>query len=87
MPNSAKLTHLLVDVAMGRKPADLLIRNGQWVNVQSGEILPHTDVAIAGGHIAFVGSNAKHTIGKDTKVIEAHGRYLVPGTCTSSPAW
>jgi adenine deaminase len=79
MPNSAKLTHLLVDVAMGRKPADLLIRNGQWVNVQSGEILPHTDVAIAGGHIAFVGSNAKHTIGKDTKVIEAHGRYLVPG--------
>ena len=79
MPNSAKLTHLLVDVAMGRKPADLVIRHGQWVNVQSGEILPHTDVAIAGGHIAFVGSNARHTIGKDTKVIEARGRYLVPG--------
>jgi adenine deaminase len=79
MPNSAKLTHLLVDVAMGRKPADLVIRNGQWVNVQSGEIIPHTDIAIAGGHIAFVGTDAKHTIGKSTKVIEAHGRYLVPG--------
>jgi adenine deaminase len=79
MPNSAKLTHLLVDVAMGRKPADLVIRNGQWVNVQSGEIIPHTDVAIAGGHIAFVGTDAKHTIGKSTIVIEARGRYLVPG--------
>ena len=47
--------------------------------MQSGEIIPHTDVAIVGGHIAFVGPDAKHTIGKSTKVIEARGRYLVPG--------
>jgi len=33
----------LVDVAMGRKPADTVIRNGRWVNVHSGEI-----IAIAG---------------------------------------
>jgi len=79
MPNSAKLTHSLVDVAMGRKPADLVIRNGQWVCVQSGEIVPHTDVAIVGGHIAFVGPDAKHTMGDGTQVIEARGRYLVPG--------
>ena len=79
MPNSAKLIHSLVDVAMGRRPADLVIRNGQWVCVQSGEILPHTDVAIVGGHIAFVGPDAKHAIGEGTQVIEAHGRYLVPG--------
>ena len=79
MPNSAKLTHALVDVAMGRKPADLVIRNGQWVSVQSGEIIPHTDVAIVEGHIAFVGPNARHTIGKGTKVIEARGRFIVPG--------
>ncbi len=44
-----------------------------------GEILPHTDVAIVGGHIAFVGPDAKHAIGEGTQVIEAHGRYLVPG--------
>ena len=79
MPNSAKLTHALVDVAMGRKPADLVIRNGQWVSVQSGEIIPHTDVAIVEGHFAFVGPNARHTIGKGTKVIEARGRFIVPG--------
>ena len=31
---------LLVDVATGRKPADLVVRNGRWVNVHSGEIIP-----------------------------------------------
>lgn len=79
MPSSLKLTRALVDVAMGRVPADLVIRNGKWVAVQSGEILPGTDVAIKDGHIAYVGKNASHTIGKKTKVIEAKGRYLVPG--------
>jgi adenine deaminase len=69
----------LVDVAMGRKPADLVIRGGRWVCVQSGEIIPNTDVAISQGRFAFVGADASHTIGKDTKVIEADGCYLVPG--------
>lgn len=79
MPASLKLTASLVDVAMGRKPADLVIRKGQWVSVQSGEIIPDTDIAIADGHIAYVGEDAGHAIGKKTKVIEAKGRYLVPG--------
>jgi len=52
---------------MGRKSADLLIRNGQWVCVQSGEIMPDIDVAMIYGHIAFVGSDARHTIGKKHK--------------------
>ncbi|MBI2759687.1 MAG: adenine deaminase [Chloroflexi bacterium] len=79
MPNSAKLTRSLVDVAMGRKPADLVIRKGKWVSAQSGEIIPDTDIAIVDGHFAFVGADAKHTIGPNTKVIEAAGRFLVPG--------
>ncbi len=79
MPSSAKLTRSLVDVAMGRKPADIVIRGGKWVSVQSGEIIPGTDIAIVDGHIAFVGADAKHTIGPGTKVIEAAGRFLVPG--------
>ncbi len=79
MPSSTQLTRSLVDVAMGRKPADLVIRDGNWVCVQSGEIIPHTDVAAVEGHIAFVGPDASHTVGKGTHVIEANGRYLVPG--------
>jgi adenine deaminase len=76
--NSA-ITRSLVDVAMGRAPADLVIRNGRWVCVQSGEILPNTDIAIKGERIAYVGENASHTIGEKTQVIDAGGRFLVPG--------
>ena len=79
MTSSIKLTRSLVDVAMGRSPADLVIRDGKWVSVQSGEIIAHTDVAIVNGHIAYVGADASHTLGKKTKVIEANERYLVPG--------
>ena len=69
----------LVDCAMGRKPADLVIHDGQWVCVQTGEIIPHTDVAVISGRVAFVGPDAHHTIGPKTQVIEAGGRFIVPG--------
>ncbi|MCP8939555.1 adenine deaminase [Alsobacter sp. SYSU M60028] len=71
----------LVAVAAGREPADLVVRDGRWVNVHSGEILPGTDVAVADGRIAYVGPSAAHAIGPRTVVIEARGRYLVPGLC------
>jgi adenine deaminase len=76
---SAKITRNLVDVAMGREKADLVIRQGQLCSVQTGEILAGMDVAIADGRIAFVGADATHTIGEKTKVIEAEGRFIVPG--------
>lgn len=79
MPASTALTRALVDVAMGRKPAEMVIRKGQWVSVQSGEIIPDTDIAIVEGHIAYVGEDASHCTGKETHVIEADGRYLAPG--------
>ncbi|MFQ5436028.1 MAG: adenine deaminase, partial [Anaerolineae bacterium] len=59
----------------------LVIRNGRWVNVHSGEIIPLTDVAVYRSRIAYVGADAGHTIGEETKVIEADGRYLIPGLC------
>ncbi len=74
-----KDTRALVACAMGRTPADIVIRDGRWVCVQSGEILAHTDIAILGHRIAYVGSDASHTIGKNTRVIEAADQYLVPG--------
>lgn len=69
----------LVDVAMGRKPADLVIRNGRWVCVQSGEIIPRSDIAIVGERIAYVGENADHTVGEQTIIIDANDRFLVTG--------
>ena len=72
-------TRTLVDVAMGRVPADLVICNGRWVCVQSGEIIPDTDIAIKDGRIAYVGPDAGHAIGEDTQVIDANRKFLVPG--------
>lgn len=69
----------LVDCAMGRLPAHLVIRNGQWVCVQTGEIIPKIDIAMRAKRIAYVGEDASHTIGKKTVVIDADGQYLVPG--------
>jgi len=77
----AKSAKTLVDVAMGRTMADTVILGGKWVNVHSGEIIPDTSIAIARGRFAYVGPNASHTIGQNTRVIEADGRYLVPGLC------
>ncbi len=79
MPSDILTLRSLIDVAMGRQPADLVLRKGIWVCVQSGELIPDTDIAIKDGHIAYVGPDAAHAIGEQTRVIEANGRYLVPG--------
>jgi adenine deaminase len=73
------MSRQLVDCAMGRASADLVIRNGVWVCVQSGEFVPATDVAIVGSRIAYVGPDAGHTLGPKTRVVDAGGRHLVPG--------
>jgi len=79
MTSELSLRRTLIDVAMGRKPADLVLRKGTWACVQSGEFVPDTDIAIKDGHVAYVGPDASHTITKDTRVINAEGKYLVPG--------
>ena len=71
----------LVNVAMGRRPADMVVRNGKWVNVHSGEVIPATDLAIIDGRFAYCGPDASHCIGEGTRVVDARGRYLVPGLC------
>ena len=69
----------LVEVAAGRAPADLVIRGGQWVNVHTREVIPGIDVAVADGRVAYVGPDAGPSIGPQTQVIEAKGRYMLPG--------
>ncbi|CUH45319.1 adenine deaminase [Ruegeria atlantica] len=71
----------LIAVAAGREAADSVIRGGIWVNVHSRESLPNHDIAIADGRIAYVGPDASHCIGPETQVIEATGRYMIPGLC------
>lgn len=49
------------------------------MNVFSGEILEATDVAVCGCRIAYCGPDAGPMIGPETTVIEADGRFIVPG--------
>ena len=70
----------LVAVAAGRDSADLVIRGGKLVNVQTREVLDW-QVAVAAGRFAYLGPDASHCIGPDTRVTEAEGRYLIPGLC------
>ena len=71
----------LVAVAAGRAAADLVIKGGTWVNVHTRECLENHDLAIADGRFAYCGPDANHCIGPDTEVIDAQGRYMIPGLC------
>lgn len=70
-------THV-IDVALGNAAADMVIKNGKLINVHTGEIY-ETDIAIADKVIAAVGFLSDKTIGYNTKVIDAAGKYLAPG--------
>ena len=69
----------LVKVALGEAEADLAIVNGAIVNVYTGEVLTGDTVLIKGDKIAYVGKDTGKAIGSSTKVIDATGKYLIPG--------
>lgn len=74
----ANLGRSLSDVAMGKEPADLVIKNGNLVNVNTLEIQEGIDVAIKADRIALVG-DASHCIGDSTQVIDASEKFISPG--------
>ena len=69
----------VVATAMGREPADLIIRNGHLVNVNVARIQDGVDIAVRHGIIAFVGKGDHLMVGENTQVVDAGGRFLVPG--------
>jgi adenine deaminase len=58
-------------IARGEKPAELLFKNAQLINVLSGEIHP-ADVAVEDGRVVGFGDYAAKT------VIDLQGAYLAP---------
>jgi adenine deaminase len=67
----------LIDVAMGKTPADVVVEGGRLVDVATAEIYD-ADVAIKGDRIAAVGDVA-YTKGPNTRIIDARGRFITPG--------
>lgn len=71
-----QVTRELSLTAMGKLPADLIIKNGNLVNVFTGEIEQGTDVAVKNGRIALVG-DASGIEGR--QIVDAGGLYITPG--------
>ena len=72
----------LVRVAQGLEPADMVVTDCRLVNVCTREVLEHADIAVAEGRVAYVGVDghtARHCVGPQTQVIDAHGQYVAPG--------
>ncbi len=68
----------LVATAMGRMPADVVVRGARLVNVNTAEVEDGVDVAVRAGRVALVG-DASRCMGEATRVIDATAFYLVPG--------
>ncbi|ACV64089.1 adenine deaminase [Desulfofarcimen acetoxidans DSM 771] len=73
-----EITRDLTLAAQGKLKADLVIKGGKLVNVNTAEIIPDIDVAVKHGRVVLVGQ-AGHTVGPQTSIIDANGFYLVPG--------
>ena len=68
-----------VRVALGREPADLVIRGARLVNVFSEQVEPPGCLAVARGRVVSLGPELEGWLGPRTRVVEAEGLYLLPG--------
>ena len=62
----------VIDVAAGRTPADLVLKNATYVNVFSNELC-HGDIAVAEGLIVGMGSYHGHV------EVDVTGKIVLPG--------
>jgi adenine deaminase len=78
LANLESVTASLVNTALGKEKADLVVRNGILVNVNSRELIENMDIAIKNGRIALLGK-VEQAIGSQTEIINAEGKYVAPG--------
>jgi len=69
----------LMDVALGKAPADLAVVGASVLNVFTGELLDNHAICVKGDRIAYVGPNPEEMISDRTRVINADGRCVIPG--------
>jgi adenine deaminase len=67
----------LINVALGREPADAIVAGGQVISVHTNEII-RADVAIAGSRIAATGELPGASRGPRTRMIDAEGCSFRP---------
>jgi len=72
-------TKALMNAALGIEKADLVVLNGTLLSVYTGEFIDKCSVSVKGEKIAYVGGKPEECIGKETIVIDAAGRTIIPG--------
>ena len=73
MTRSPEALAACIDVAMRRRPADLVIKGARIFNLTTGEYLAH-DIALCGNRIAAIGDGYE-----GTTILQADGLIAVPG--------
>ncbi|MCG8633976.1 MAG: amidohydrolase family protein, partial [Desulfobacterales bacterium] len=77
-PNASRRE--LMDVALGRLPADLIINNADVFNVWTGQVRKNMQVLVRKDRIAHVGGmESEGNTGDGARVIDAGGKVLIPG--------
>lgn len=77
---SVEETKTLMETALGKAPADLIIKNANIVNVYTGEVQPGLSICVKGDRIACMTPKLLDSaIGPDTNVIDAAGKIVIPG--------
>ncbi len=76
--DETKIHQDLVQVALGKSPADLIVKNANILDVFTEQWMPAQDVVIKSKHIAWVGPTGTWP-GKCDKTIDLAGAQVVPG--------
>lgn len=77
------ITQDLAAVAMGRKPADLILKNGRLVDVCTARIRHGCDLVVFKGYIALVGDASHVLTHENSLVLDVKDKYLCPGLIDS----
>ena len=68
-----------LEVALGQRPADVVIRGGNIVDVHGARVLKDRVVALAGDRIAYLGPEEGSLFGPETVIEDLDGAFLIPG--------
>src|SRR5690349_10694208 len=65
--------------APAQDSAVVLIRDATVVHARSPSVIPHRDIVVRGNRIADVRATGSGKIPKGAKVVDARGKFLIPG--------
>jgi adenine deaminase len=68
----------LIDTALGKKKADLVLKNCSIIDVYSGEIIEKSNIAVKDDRIVLIG-NVEQCVGENTLTFDLNGKYVAPG--------